>query len=125
VLLVLLIVIDFEIKILISRNNLFPTYVTNWCQKREGGLSKSQSFELPHKICSQVRESRALPPVVTHGYLMITCGLLCIPPLAVLLSVFCWKWFSVIKTSVLLNRQNWTKINAVDILGFTSVETMW
>lgn len=39
-LLVLLIVIDFQIKfkIVISRNNLFPTYVTNWCQKWEGGI---------------------------------------------------------------------------------------
>lgn len=93
-----------------------------------GEEAKSQPFELPHKMFSlQARESQALTlpaTTVIQGYLMVMCKLLCIPPMEVLPSVFCWKWFSIIKIGSLLNRQKWTRISAFDIVGFTSVEAM-
>lgn len=60
--------------------------------KKWRGGSKSQSFELPHTLCFFLKLEKfkplALPAtVVIHGYLMIMCKLLCIPPSAVLISV--------------------------------------
>lgn len=61
------------------------------------------------------RESRAPDSTSHRGQPWLPhdmCKLLGIPPSAVLSSDFCWTWFSLIQ----INRQNWTKINAFDIL---------